>query len=387
LQEAEGTGMMNHAKLPRRTLGRTGLDVSILGLGGFHQVETLQSDLNGIVHRYLAAGGNYIETARSYGAGASEVKLGRALASVDRDSYVLATKTSERGEEGAWRQLNESLEALGVDALDLYFLHNIGDMGTLDAICAPDGALRAFERALDQGLIRHLAMSSHWPAMYLESLARLPLEAVLIWGNYLDCCNFPEIPNEVLPGLREQGVGILFMKPLADGFLYRSPELAFRYSLAQDVDCVVSGFNSLAMLETDIACCLDSASANAHDVAGILANAPELGDYVCRQCAECSVLSGESGVALKRVFELEGKTDRQMNTGAQTTAAQYALAERLKGWFASAGRAREMYGELPVQASALAAMPLDPCRYGIDIARKLAIADAKLMGGDALRLL
>ena len=78
--------------------------------------------------------------------------------------------------------------------------------------------MRALSRALDEGLIRHVAMSSHWPAMYLQAVERLPLEAVLIWGNYLDFCNFPEIPQEILPGLRARGVGILFMKPLADGF-------------------------------------------------------------------------------------------------------------------------------------------------------------------------
>ena len=379
--------MPNQPQLPRRVLGRTGLELSVLGLGGFHQVETLQAELDAILGGYLAAGGNYIETARSYGGGASEVKLGRALAGVDRRSYVLASKTSERSEEGAWRQLNESLEALGTDFLDLYFLHNIGDPAALDAICAPTGALRAFERALDQGMVRHLAMSSHWPAMYLTALGRLPIEAALIWGNYLDFCNFPEIPREVLPGLREQGVGILFMKPVADGFLYRSPELAFRYALAQDADCMVSGFNSMEMLKTDVACCLTDQTPGAEEVAQILAEAPELGDYVCRQCTKCTVLADAEGEALKRIFELEGKTDRQMSTGRQTTAAQYALVERLKGWFGSAGRARELYAELPMQAPACAALPRQACRYGLDIGRKLAIADAKLQGGDALRLL
>lgn len=370
--------------LPRRSLGRTGIELSVLGLGGFHQVETLQADLDVLVADYLAAGGNYIETARSYGSGASEIKLGRALASVPRDRYVLGTKTAERSEEGAWRQLNESLAALGTDHLDLFFLHNIGDDATLDAVTAPQGALRACERALNQDLIRHVAMSSHWPAMYLASLDRLPLAAVLIWGNYLDFCNFPEIPQQILPTLRDRGIGILFMKPVADGFLYRSPELAFRYALAQPVDCVVAGFNSREMLAADLACCQDETPA---DVAQILAEAPELGDYVCRQCPVCSVLPGEDGVALKRVFELEGKVDRQMDDRRQTTAAQYALRERLKGWFASAGRARASYAELAVKAPELAAKPCQACRYGLDIGRKLAIADAKLRGEEALRLL
>jgi predicted aldo/keto reductase-like oxidoreductase len=247
--------------------------------------------------------------------------------------------------------------------------------------------MRACERALDQGLIRHVAMSSHWPAMYLAALGRLPLGAVLIWGNYLDFCHYPEIPGEILPALREQGVGILFMKPLADGYLYRSPERAFRYALAQPVDCVVAGFNSLDMLAVDLACCQDESVATATEIEQILAEAPELGDYVCRQCTACSVLDGADGAALKRVFELEGKVDRQMDDRRQTTAAQYALRERLKGWFGAAGRARAAYAELPLKAPELATKPVRPCRYGLDIARKLAIADAKLRNDEALRLL
>jgi hypothetical protein len=140
------------------------------------------------------------------------------------------------------------------------------------------------------------------------------------------------------------------------------------------------------MLETDLACCF-AESAGAEEIEQVLAQAPELGDYVCRQCDECSVLSGADGQTLKRIFELEGKTDRQMDDRRNTTAAQYALSERLKGWFGSAARARKMYGELPMQAAALAEQPLKPCCYGIDIKRKLSIADAKLQGGDALRLL
>lgn len=379
--------MTTNQPLPRRPLGRTGIQLSVLGLGGFHQVETLQADLTAIVGNYLAAGGNYIETARSYGGGASEAKLGRALAGVPRDRYVLATKTSERGEEGAWRQLNESLAALGTDFVDLFFLHNLGDEAAMSAVCAPQGAMRACERALDQGLIRHVAMSSHWPAMYLAGLERLPLGAALIWGNYLDFCHYPEIPGEILPALRERGVGVLFMKPLADGYLYRSPERAFRFALAQPVDCVVAGFNSLEMLAVDVACCRNESAATAAEIGRILADAPELGDYVCRQCPDCTALEGADGTALKRVFELEGKVDRQMDDRRQTTAAQYALRERLKGWFGAADRARAAYAELPLKAPELAAKPHQACRYGLDIARKLTIADAKLRNREALHLL
>lgn len=365
-------------QLPRRTLGRTGIEISVLGMGGFHQVEVDQETIDSVLDRYLEAGGNYVETARGYGGGASESKLGRALRG-RADRVVLASKTSARDEETAWREINESVERLGRSPIDLYFFHGVGSMDQLDAICAPQGALAAFARARGEGLIRHMAMSSHWPAMYVEGAERLPIDAVLIWGNYLDFCNYPEIPGQVLPALRRRDIGVLFMKPLADGFLYRSPHRALRYALAQDGDGVVAGFNSLDMLEADLEACCQEPPADSHEIEGILAEAPELGDFVCRQCVECSV--GDQGARIKRVFELEGKLDRQMDDRRPTDAAHYALRERLKGWFHQEDRARALYAEAGEPAPALAAGELAPCRYGLDVARKLRFAHAKLSAG------
>lgn len=370
--------------LPRRPLGSTGLDVSILGLGGFHQVEIPQELVDEVVGRYLAAGGNYIETARGYGQGASEIKLGRALKG-RRDGVTLATKVGAKSYEEAWTHINESLERLQVSYIDVMFYHGIASPEKLDAICGPDGAAKAFDRAKDEGLIGHVAMSSHSPMMYVEASARLPIEAVLIWGNYLDFCNFPEIPRVVIPALRERGVGVIFMKPLGDGFLYRSPRMALRYAKAQDVDCIVAGFNSLELLETDLEILCDLSPVTDDEVVSILRDAPELGDYVCRQCAACPVCA--EGESLKRVFELEGKHDRQMDDRRPTDAAHYALRERLKGWFNTKAKAAALYAELGEPAPRLAETLTAECPYGVDVARKLLIAHAKLSESERVETL
>ena len=372
------------SRLPTRPLGTTGLNVSVLGLGGFHQVEAEQATIDQVVSRYLEAGGNYIETAKGYGGGASETKLGRALLG-RRDGVILASKTGARDAEGAWRDINESLERLQTDRIDVHFFHGIGTSADLGSTRAPGGAAEAFQKAREQGLVRYIGVSSHWPMTYVEAVRHLPIDVALIWGNYLDFCGFPEIPGRVLPVLRSAGCGVLFMKPVADGFLYRSPRPALRYALAQDADCLVAGFNSLTMLETDLAVCCDPAPVAPEEVTAILRDAPELGDYVCRQCEACTVGGDEE--LLKQVFELEGKVDRQMDDRRPVDAAQYALRERLKGWFGTAGRARAAYAELGEPAADLAKRELLPCRYGIDIPRKLRIAHAKLGSGGGLNLL
>lgn len=372
--------------LNKRKLGQTGLELSALGMGGFHQVEVTQDTIDAVVARYLSAGGNYIETARGYGRGASEKKLGRALTNVPRGEVILASKSGARQRDAALEDIDRSLENLQTEYIDLYFFHGVNRSEELDAILAPDGALAGFEQAREAGKVRFFALSSHWPEMYIEAAQRLPLDAVLIWGNYLEFCNFPEIPQRVIPFLRERGIGVIFMKPLADGFLYRSPGMALRYALAQDADCLVAGFNGLDMLETDLRV-VASGPADAEEVAAILRDAPELGDYACRQCPRCSVFGGEDGTALKRLFELEGKVDRQMDNCRPVDAAQYALRERLKGWFGAADRARSLYSAEGSIGERLAQLSPAPCQYGIDIPRKIALAHAKLTGPAAVRML
>lgn len=368
-------------KLPERTLGSTGLKVSLLGLGGFHQCEVDSGIIEQVANRFIALGGNYVETARSYGRGASEIKLGNVLKPY-RKKLVIASKTAMRDAENAWRELNETLTALQTDHLDLYFIHNISRMEDANAILAPDGALKTFIRAKDEGMIKHIAISSHWPAILPEIIDLVPFETVLIWGNYLDFCNYPEIPEQILPALRKHGKGILFMKPLADGYLYRSPVNAFRYALRHDCDCIVSGFNSLEMLNIDAAAIAEG-PLNDAACAALLTDAPELGNYVCRQCKNCTVLPGSQGNLLKRLFELEGKFDRQMNDYRPVDSGTYALRQRLGGWFGNVERATAMYSENAAEFIKLsAASGLKPCRYHIDIPRKIRIAAKKLSGGN-----
>lgn len=370
-------------KLSRRKLGKTGLEISNLGLGGFHQCEVDYETVQGLVTEFVSLGGNYIETARSYGRGSSEFKLGKAIKGF-RDRLIIGSKTACRDAEGVWRELNETLDALQTDHLDLYFMHNVFTDADLDQTISPGGALEAFMKAKDQRLIKHIAMSSHWPIILLDAMEKVPIEAVLIWGNYLDYCNYPEITGEILPAMRERGIGHLIMKPLADGFLHNSVESAFRYALRENPDCIVSGFNSIDMLKQDAeAVCLGPLNDVANDE--LLVGAPELGDYICRQCKTCSVLPGDKGALLKKLFELEGKFDRQMNDYKPVAAGTYALRQRLCKWFGNQNRATDEFmrlsGEFTTALLGCTEESNSPCRYGIDIPRKIRIAMEKLSNG------
>jgi len=371
---------MSRRAIPTRVLGATGLRVSVLGLGGFHQVEISQGLVTSLVDAYLAAGGNYVETARGYGRGVSERKLGVALGG-RRDRVVLVSKTGQRDAEGAWRELNESLEALKTNHLDLLLYHGVNDVAEVDQIAGPGGAAEAFARAREEGLVRFFGASSHWPMVFVPAIAKLELHALMYWVNYLVPCNYPELYSTIAPAARAKGLGIIGMKPVGDGYLHRSVKQAFTYALAQEVDVLACGFNSLAMLEADIEAVCQWQRPSAEALAGILRDAPELGDYVCRQCGACRL----PDLDLPKVFELEGKFDRQMFDGRPTDAPDYALRQRLCRWFGNHQRAIELYKPLAAKVSALieSGASLPECPYGIDLRRKLRLAHGKLTSDGA----
>ncbi|MBN1402060.1 MAG: aldo/keto reductase [Anaerolineae bacterium] len=366
---------MTDAMIPRRSFGSTDLQVSVLGLGGFHQVEISRDDVIEILDLYLASGGNYVETARSYGRGQSEHKLGRALEG-RRDQVILVSKTGQRDAEGAWRELNESLEALRTDHLDILLYHGLNDVAEVERASGPGGAAEAFARAREEGLVRLFGASTHWPLVLIPAMERLSLDAVMYWVNYLVPCNYPELLETVAPAARARGLGIIGMKPVGDGYLYRSAPEAFAFALAQEVDVLACGFNSIELLRKDLEIVSHWQQPSSERLATILREAPELGDYVCRQCGQCRM----EDMDLPRVFELEGKFDRQMFDGRPTDTLDYALRQRLCYWFNNQARAIELFKPMSCRVERFLASDAEvpSCPYGIDIRRKLQLAYLKL---------
>ncbi len=363
--------MTNEITMPTIELGATGLTVSRLGLGGFHQLEISSEIVEEVVDTFLEVGGTYIETARGYGRGASEVKLGRALKG-RRDKVVLASKSGRRDGEGIRRELEASLEALQTDHIDFYFFHGVNTIEDLDTITGPGGALPALLDARDEGLIEGMGFSSHRPPkMYLEAIKRIPLSVILIWDNYLEELYVPEIQQKVYPLAREHGVGITAMKPLADGFLYRSPISALRYALGSGAEVLICGMNRPEHVYK-AAKALSLGAYDDEERAEVLRDAPELGDYVCRQCGVCSD-------DLMAMFRLEGYVDRQMIDYLPHDPADYALRRRLAHWFDLTDIARERFAASGWDVEALRQEATErTCPYGIDVERKFDLTLAKL---------
>ncbi len=361
-----------------RKLGKTGLELSLLGLGGFHLLEIELDTVKEIVKKYLEAGGNYFETARSYGDGVSERKLSKVL---PKEGIVVASKTESREKQSSEKDLLSTLKALGRDHIDILFLHAVTKNDYWEAISSSNGALKTVEWAKKEGLIRYVGITSHgYGGTLLKALKEYPFDLFMTQMNYYDRFNFPEIETKVIPYAVSNNIGIVAMKSLADGYLWRSVENAFRYTKTIPISCIVSGINSLHQLEEDLKL-IEKEPFSPEELEQVFFEAPELGNYVCRQCMKC--LPCPQGINIPGLFLAEGRYDRQMLDGKVRNAADYALRDRLAHWFGSEDQAIAEYNSMSpgVDACTDCGICNERCPYVIDIPRKLGIVNSKITEG------
>ena len=364
--------------MKRRTLGKTGLSVSVLGFGGFHLVEIPSSEASLLLNSYLDRGGTYIETAAEYGDGISEDKIGRAVAR-RRGEYVLATKTLARTREACATEIDRSLRLLKTDHVDVLFVHGVQTREEVQTIFGPGGAIEAVTAARAAGKARFIGITGHGrPDGLLAALPLFPFEIMMTGFNYFDRFSFPTVEGELLSRCQAAGMGVIAMKALADGYLFRSLVPSLRYTLGLPVATVVMGINTREMLDADIAAVESFTPMSEEEKEELFRSAPELGTYVCRLCGKCKV----DGFDPQAIFLLEGLFDRQMDDMRVPDAATYALRERLKGWFSQTAPACREYAALArrVDPSADYTRLTRLCPYGIDVERKLKIAHSKLSG-------
>lgn len=227
--------------MQKRKLGKTNLDISVMGLGGFHLIELSEKNALEIINRYLDRGGNYLETAAGYGFGNSELKIGK-VAKNRRQEFILASKSIERKKKELLASIDESLKRLQTDSIDIFFLHEFGRHEFVDIASGPNGALEGLEEAKRLGKIRFTAFSSHTgPEVALRALNSYPFDVIMIPLNFFDRFNFPAWESQVIPAALEKNVGLLAMKVFADGLLWKNWENALRYTLSLSISSAIIG--------------------------------------------------------------------------------------------------------------------------------------------------
>jgi len=215
--------MITDTALPIRSLGRTGQEVSLFGLGGEGILRThgRTREAVAVIHAALDAGVTYFDTAPAYdssmdyyGAAFRERDLGSGS---PRQAFTLAGKTADRSRDGSMRILDDSLKRLGTDYIDIWQLHDLRTRDELDRIFAKDGAIEAMQLARSQGRVRFCGLTGHHdPAILLEAMRRFDFDSVLVALNPADGQRLPFITT-VLADATNRGMGVVAMKCSAQG--------------------------------------------------------------------------------------------------------------------------------------------------------------------------
>ncbi len=243
--------------LPRRYLGKTGLTVSLLGLGGAFLVaqEERQQEAEEFIHHAIDLGINYLDTAPTYGY--SENNLGRVMGDRRRE-VVLASKSEERSYDGVMRDFQGSLERLQTDYLDLYQLHGVHSEASLREVADKAGALKALEELKSNGDISFTGITGHKHASLLgKALREYNFDAVLMTVNCADVHD-DSLIAEVLPQATQRKMGVIGMKVVSYGRLLEEEggavpiKTALDYALTHPVSSVVVGMDSISQLEENV---------------------------------------------------------------------------------------------------------------------------------------
>ena len=206
---------MIHTPIPRRPLGKTGVDLSIVGLGGIVVSKLAQSHANAVVAEAVARGVNYFDVAPTYGD--AEDRLGPALQPF-RDRVFLACKTGKRDGKSAAVQLDESLKKMRTDRFDLFQLHGLTTQAELDQALAPGGAMEAILAAKKAGKVRFIGFSAHDENTALDALKRFPFDSILFPFNFVLFTQANFGPRVLAEALR-RNVGVLALKAMCKSAL------------------------------------------------------------------------------------------------------------------------------------------------------------------------
>lgn len=247
--------------IPRRKLGRTGVEVSALCFGGAHW-GGMRSDEEAIrvLHEAIDAGVTFLDNAWEYNGGRSEELMGKAIQG-RRAQVFLMTKVCSHGRDKkvALQQLDESLRRLKTDYLDLWQIHEVVWDDDPKNHFKPGGAVEALLEAKKQGKVRFIGFTGHkHPKLHLEMLSHdFPFDTVQMPLNVFDG-TYRSFEQEVLPVVNQRGMGALGMKtlsgnaePIKQGIV--TPEEAIRYVLSLPVASVVSGIDSPQVLKQNLA--------------------------------------------------------------------------------------------------------------------------------------
>ena len=266
--------------MERRILGRTNLEVSVIGFGGI-PIQRVDNEMAvKLIEESCNRGINFIDTARGYNE--SESLIGEALEKVGRDKFVLATKSMKRDYDGMLQELSISLKDLRTNYIDLYQFHNVRNLEELDFILSENGALKALKEAKEKGIIKEIGITSHSPEI---------LDKAIDTGEFATIqCPYNPVERqaeEVFKKAKEMNIGVIVMKPLAGGAITNG-ELSLRFIADNpNISVAIPGMDTLEQVSSNALVGIDKRKLTDEEEKKLFEEANSLGSQFCRRCGYC----------------------------------------------------------------------------------------------------
>lgn len=268
-----------------RALGRTGLSVSEIGLGGIPIQRVSFEEATSVIQKAHSAGVNFIDTGIVYTD--SEAKIGQAVAG-HRQEWILASKSPGITYQGMKDDLEKSLQNAGLDFWDLYQIHHIKDEKMLQQALGENGAYKALKEAREEGKVKFIGVTGHYLEILLLAAKTGLFDTVMTNFNYKE----QEAAKELIPHCQSQNIGVIVMKPLAGGTL-RNVGAAVKFCLSTPgVSTVIPGVSNGRELEEDILKVLGNPSFTAEDEKKLKEEVVNIGAPFCRACGYCITQDG-----------------------------------------------------------------------------------------------
>jgi aryl-alcohol dehydrogenase-like predicted oxidoreductase len=252
-------------EIPKRILGRTGLQVAMISLGGYHAtLPEKEEEATAIIHRALDLGINFFDNADCYhrqeggselSPRAAEERMGKALEGRRKDIYLM-TKVDQRDAQGSRATLERSLRALRTDYLDVWQFHGVSKQEDLEKIFGPGGAMETAQKAKQEGKIRFIGVTGHFdPDVHLAFLQHYEFDTVQMPINVVDP-HFKSFRTTVLDEAVKRNVGVIAMKTLGFGNIItqgvaKAAE-ALPWVWSQPVSVICSGCDTVERLNYNV---------------------------------------------------------------------------------------------------------------------------------------
>lgn len=278
----------------KRTLGATGLEVSVIGFGGIPIQRISKEEAKAMILEAENQGINFIDTARGYTV--SEAFIGEALEG-RRDKWIVATKTMAKTYKAMKEDIESSLRDLKMDYIDLYQCHNISKIDQYETLMAEDGGLKALIEAKAEGKIGHIGFTSHSADILMMAIESGAFETIQFPFNPIEQQGVKAFKRAI-----EKNMGTIVMKPVAGG-AFTNPALSLKYILNQDfITVAIPGMDQIEQV-------LENAAVGNHltpltDDEKLVIDevVNELGTEFCRRCGYCLPCPQNIDIPLQFIF-------------------------------------------------------------------------------------